>query len=77
MQDLNIRTRMQTPSEYKARLNARYNPPAMSQGERAAWFYLGNKQIEREIRIERGFLIAWACLAISALATPFVLLAWV
>ena len=77
MQDLNIKTRLQTPSEYKARLNARYNPPQMSQGEQAARLYLGNKQIERAIRIERGFLIAWACLAIAALATPFILLAWV
>ena len=49
----------------------------MSDGEKAARLYLGNKQIERELRIERGFLIAWACLAIAALATPFILFAGV
>jgi hypothetical protein len=77
MQDLNIRTRLQTPSEYKARLNARYKPPQISQGVQAARLYLANKQIERAIRIERGFLIAWACLAVAALATPFILFAGV
>ena len=50
-----------------------FDKPKMSDGEKAARLYLGKKQTERAIRIERGFLIAWACLAIAALATPFIL----
>ena len=59
----------------KAEIAAMFDKPKMSDGEAAARLYLGNKQIERDIRIERGFLIAWACLAIATLATPFILLA--
>jgi len=70
MQDLNIRTRLQTPSEYKARLNARYNPPAMSQGEKAAWFYLGRKQAEKAARVDSYFVAAWAVLFFGAICAP-------
>jgi hypothetical protein len=45
----------------------------MSDGEKAARLYLGKKQIERELRIDRVFMTIWACLAIAALATPFIL----
>lgn len=58
----------------KAEIAAMFDRPKMSEGEKAARLYLGKKQIEREARIDRAFLIAWACLAIAALATPFILL---
>jgi hypothetical protein len=49
----------------------------MSDGEKAARLYLGRKQTERELRIDRVFIAIWACLAIAALVTPFILFAGV
>ena len=56
-----------------AEMAEKLNRPKMEDGEKAARLYLGRKQIEREARIDRAFLIAWACLSIAALATPFIL----
>ena len=56
-----------------AELAEKLNRPKMSHGEKAARLYLGKKQMERDARIDRAFLIVWACLSIAALATPFVL----
>lgn len=58
----------------KAEIAAMFNKPKMSEGEAAARLYLGRKQAEKDARIDCYFLIAWACLAIAALATPFVLM---
>ena len=58
-----------------AELIEKLNRPKMSDGEKAARLYLGKKQMERNARIDRAFLIAWACLAIAALATPFIIFA--
>ena len=71
MQDLNIRTRALTSSEYKARLNARYNPPAMSQNDTAARLYIGRKQAEKAARVDSYFLAAWAVLFFGAICAPF------
>jgi len=57
----------------KAERAAMFNKPKMSAGEKAARLYLGKKQIERELRIDRVFITIWACLAIGALAAPFIL----
>ena len=57
----------------KAEKAAMFNKPKMSDGEKAARLYLGKKQIERELRIDRAFMTIWACLAIAALAAPFIL----
>jgi len=58
----------------KAEIAAMFNKPKMSDGEKAARLYLGKKQAEKAARIDCYFLIAWACLAIAALATPFILM---
>ena len=57
----------------KAEKAAMFNKPKMSDGEKAARLYLGKKQIERELKIDRVFMTIWACLAIAALAAPFIL----
>jgi hypothetical protein len=57
----------------KAEIAAMFNKPKMSDGEKAARLYLGRKQTERELRIDRVFIAIWACLAIAALAAPFIL----
>ena len=61
----------------KAEIAAMFNKPKMSDGEKAARLYLGRKQTERELRIDRVFIAIWACLAIAALVTPFILFAGV
>jgi len=52
---------------------ASMSEPKMSDSEAAARLYLGRKQAEKMARIERGFLIAWAGLAIGALGFVFYL----
>ena len=61
----------------KAEIAAMFDKPKMSEGEAAARLYLGKKQAEKAARIDCYFLIAWACLAIAALATPFIVFAGV
>jgi len=56
-----------------AEFAARMGEPKMSGSEAAARRYLGKKQAEKMARIERGFLIAWAGLAIGALGFVFYL----
>ena len=48
--------------------------PIMSEGEKAARIYLGNKQIERNLRIDRYVVLALATLAIVGLVAPFALI---
>lgn len=66
---MNVKVKTLTGAELAEKLNRRKT----EQSQIAARLYLGKKQMEREARIDRAFIIAWACLAIGALAAPFVL----
>lgn len=66
---MNIEVKALSGAELAEKLNRRKT----KQSEIAARLYLGKKQIEKQARIDRVFLIAWACLAIAALAAPFIL----
>jgi|11_taG_2_1085331.scaffolds.fasta_scaffold128082_2 Holliday junction resolvase-like predicted endonuclease len=61
----------------RAELAEKLNRRKSEQSEIAARLYLGKKQIERELRIDRVFMTIWACLVIAALAAPFILFAGV
>jgi len=66
---MNVKVKALSRAELAEKLNRRKT----EQSEIAARLYLGKKQMQRDLRIERGFLIAWSCLAIAALAAPFIL----
>lgn len=53
---------------------ALFNRPKMSAGEKAAREYLGRKQIERNLRIDRYVVATLACLAIAGIAAPFLIM---
>lgn len=66
---MNIEVKALSGAELAEKLNRRKT----EQSEIAARLYLGKKQIEKQARIDRVFIIVWACLAIAALAAPFIL----
>lgn len=45
----------------------------MSDGEKAARLYLGNKQTQRAIKTDRNILVAYALFSLGALASPFII----
>lgn len=66
---MQVKVKTLTGAELAEKLNRRKT----EQSQIAARLYLGKKQMEKEARIDRAFLVAWACLAIAALAAPFIL----
>lgn len=68
---MTVTTRQISAAEFIARKNARYNPPAMSERERAARHYLAQKRAEKVARIDSYFLAAWAVLFFGAICAPF------
>ena len=71
MANLDVKITAMSAAQYKARLNSKYNPPAMSQSETAARLYLGRKQAEKAARVDSYFLTAWAALFLGAICAPF------
>ena len=70
-----VTTRQISAAEFISRKNARYNPPAMSERERAARHYLAQKRADKEQRVENYFLATWAALLVGAVCAPL-LLVW-
>lgn len=58
----------------KSEIAAMFDKPKMSDGEKAARLYIGRKINERRDKIERRFLFVWACLAIGAIVSPFLIM---
>ena len=71
MSKLKVKVTALSAAQYKARLNARYNPPQMSQSETSARLYLGRKQAEKMARVDSYFLAAWSVLFFGAICAPF------
>jgi hypothetical protein len=69
MTDLNVKVRLLDKTQAAKLFDGR----KMSEGEKAARLYLGDKQMQRAIKIDRNILIAYALFSLGALASPFII----
>lgn len=67
--DMNVKVKALS----KAEIAAMFDKPKMSDGEKAARLYLGNKQTQRAIKTDRNILVAYALFSLGALASPFII----